>query len=98
MGTSIQEKTQRLLVEIGRGNRAAAAELLPHVYDELRGLAAAYMRRRQAGQTLQPTALVHEAFLRLVDQSAAAAGAGSASRTCRRRRSRTWTSSRSTRR
>src|SRR5919199_1132581 len=42
-----------------------AADLAPLVYDELRRLAAAYMRRERPGQTLQPTALVHEAYLRL---------------------------------
>ena len=42
-----------------------AQELAPLVYDELRRLAAAYMRRERPGQTLQPTALVHEAYLRL---------------------------------
>src|SRR5881396_752440 len=44
---------------------AAADELAPLVYDELRRLAAAYMRRERPGQTLQATALVHEAYLRL---------------------------------
>jgi len=44
-----------------------AEELAPLVYDELRRLAAAYMRRERPGQTLQATALVHEAYLRLVD-------------------------------
>lgn len=46
-----------------------AAELMPLVYDELRRLAANYLRRERRGHTLDPTALVHEAFLRLVDQS-----------------------------
>ena len=46
-----------------------AAELLPLVYSELRNLAAKYLRRERHGHTLDPTALVHEAFLRLVDQS-----------------------------
>ena len=44
---------------------AAPAELMPQVYDELRRLAANYLRRERPGQTLQATALVHEAFLRL---------------------------------
>lgn len=48
-----------------QGSRPDAAELLPAVYDELRRLAAAYMRRERPGQTLQATALVHEAYLRL---------------------------------
>src|SRR5437867_10940090 len=46
-----------------------AEELAPLVYDELRRLAAAYMRRERPGQTLQPTALVHDAYLRLVRDS-----------------------------
>jgi RNA polymerase sigma-70 factor, ECF subfamily len=48
----------------GTGNRDPA-ELMPRVYDELRRLAASYLRHERPGQTLQPTALVHEAFLRL---------------------------------
>jgi RNA polymerase sigma factor (TIGR02999 family) len=44
-------------------------ELLPLVYQELRRLAAGYLRRERAGHTLQPTALVHEAYLRMVDQT-----------------------------
>jgi RNA polymerase sigma factor (TIGR02999 family) len=51
------------------GDPAAADQLLPLVYRELRALAAAYMRRERPGHTLQPTALVHEAFIRLVDES-----------------------------
>jgi RNA polymerase sigma factor (TIGR02999 family) len=46
---------------------SAAADVAPRVYDELRRLAAAYMRRERPGQTLQPTALVHEVYLRLAD-------------------------------
>lgn len=48
------------------GDRQAADELLPVVYQELRRLAGAYLRRERPGQTLQPTALVHEAYLRLL--------------------------------
>lgn len=54
-----------LLHQIDRGDTRAAEKLLPLVYDELRKLAAAKMARESAGQTLQPTALVHEAWLRL---------------------------------
>jgi len=54
-----------LLQRIGEGDPRAAEELLPLVYDELRRLAAARMSHESAGQTLQPTALVHEAWLRL---------------------------------
>lgn len=56
----------QLLDAIGDGRKAAAEELLPLVYDELRKLAAHRLARDPAGLTLQPTALVHEAWLRLV--------------------------------
>lgn len=56
----------RILEAIGRGNPQAAGELLPLVYDELRQLAAQKLSRERPGQTLQATALVHEAWLRLV--------------------------------
>lgn len=62
------EVTQ-LLAQIERGERHASAELLPLVYDELRRLAADRLSKERAGQTLQPTALVHEAYVRLVDAS-----------------------------
>lgn len=51
------------------GNQHALNKLTPLVYKELRQLAAAYLQRERRGHTLQPTALVHEAYLRLVDQS-----------------------------
>ncbi len=56
----------RILQAIERGDSAAAADLLPLVYDELRRLAASRLARERPDHTLQPTALVHEAFLRLV--------------------------------
>ena len=56
----------RLLDAAARGDRKASAELLPLVYDELRKLAAARLAHEPPGQTLQPTALVHEAYLRLI--------------------------------
>jgi RNA polymerase sigma factor (TIGR02999 family) len=56
----------RLLDAIRTGDRQASAELLPLVYDELRRLAHAHMAHERAEHTLQPTALVHEAYLRLV--------------------------------
>jgi RNA polymerase sigma factor (TIGR02999 family) len=56
----------RLLDAAAAGDPKAAAELLPLVYDELRQLAAARLAEEKPGQTLQPTALVHEAYLRLV--------------------------------
>jgi RNA polymerase sigma factor (TIGR02999 family) len=57
----------RLLTAIDQGDPHAAGQLLSLVYEELRRLAAQKLAREPAGQTLQPTALVHEAFLRLVD-------------------------------
>jgi RNA polymerase sigma factor (TIGR02999 family) len=57
----------RLLRSIDQGNSAVAGELLPLVYDELRKLAKARLTQEKPGQTLQATALVHEAYLRLVD-------------------------------
>ena len=56
----------RLLDAVERGDLGAAADLLPLVYAELRKLAAARLKDEQAGHTLQPTALVHEAYLRIV--------------------------------
>ena len=58
----------RLLAEWAAGNRQALDDLTPMVYRELRQLAASSLRRERQGHTLQPTALVHEAYLRLVEQ------------------------------
>lgn len=58
-----------VLDAINRGESEASEKLLPLVYNELRGLAAARMSQEAAGHTLQPTALVHEAWLRLVGDS-----------------------------
>lgn len=57
-----------LLSELARGNESAAEKLIPVVYGELRRLASHYMRRERADHTLQATALVHEVFLKLVEQ------------------------------
>jgi RNA polymerase sigma-70 factor, ECF subfamily len=57
-----------LLSQWAEGNQQALNELTPLVYKELRQLAANYLRKERQGHTLQPTALVHEAYLRLVDQ------------------------------
>ncbi|HZU28192.1 MAG TPA: sigma-70 family RNA polymerase sigma factor [Bryobacteraceae bacterium] len=62
-----REVTQ-LLANWGRGDLHAREELIPLVYNELRGLASSYLRRERSDHTLQATALVHEAYLRLVDQ------------------------------
>lgn len=58
----------RLLLSYGGGDRAALDEMVPLVYDELHRLAVGYLRSERAGHTLQPTALVHEAYVRLINQ------------------------------
>ena len=60
------EDVTRILEAIDRGDSARAGDLLPLVYDELRRLAAQKLAAENAGQTLEPTALVHEAYLRLL--------------------------------
>jgi RNA polymerase sigma-70 factor, ECF subfamily len=57
-----------LLTEMANGNQAAQEKLLPLIYDQLKELARRYMRRERADHTLQTTALVHEAYVRLVHQ------------------------------
>jgi RNA polymerase sigma factor (TIGR02999 family) len=60
----------QLLASLKSGDRTAvAAKLMPLVYDEFKALAARQLRRERANHTLQPTALVHEAYLRLIDQT-----------------------------
>ncbi len=66
MGLPAMNEVTQILYAIGQGNRHAAADLLPLLYDELRKLAAQQLARESAGQTLQPTALVHEAYVRLI--------------------------------
>jgi RNA polymerase sigma factor (TIGR02999 family) len=68
MGATPSEGVTRLLVEWTDGNQGALEALLPLVYDELRRLARGYLQRERPGHTLQSTALVHEAYMRLVDQ------------------------------
>ena len=65
---SSTHEVTRLLGEWARGNQHALEELTPLVYGELRQLAAGYLRKERRGHTLQPTALVHEAYVRLVRQ------------------------------
>ena len=70
-------RVTRLLAEASAGSAAAADELLPLVYEELRRLARLKLARERPGQTLPPTALVHEAYLRLVgDPGARFSGRG----------------------
>jgi len=59
---------QRLLNEIQQGHKEAMNDLLPLVYEELRRMARAYFRRERGDHTMQPTALVHEAYMRMTDQ------------------------------
>jgi len=58
-----------LLRSVGNGSRDAVDKLLPLVYDELRRIASDYLHRERCDHTLQPTAIVHEAYLRLVNQN-----------------------------
>jgi RNA polymerase sigma-70 factor, ECF subfamily len=62
------EGITQLLIDWGKGDQAALEKLMPLVYSELRRLATNYLRRERAEHTLQPTALVNEAYLKLVDQ------------------------------
>ena len=66
-----EQRTRQLLQEIRDGHRAAADELFARVYDELRRLAGHRFGDQPPGHTLQPTALVHEVYLRLVDRTSA---------------------------
>jgi RNA polymerase sigma-70 factor, ECF subfamily len=63
------EDVTQLLIELSQGNRVKVDMLLPLIYDELRRLAMSYLRRERPDHTLQATALVHEAYLRLIDQT-----------------------------
>jgi RNA polymerase sigma-70 factor, ECF subfamily len=58
----------RLLSKVASGDERAVSRLMPLVYDELRRIAAAYLRRERPGQTLQATALVNEAYIRLIGE------------------------------
>jgi RNA polymerase sigma factor (TIGR02999 family) len=69
--TSSQHEVTNLLFRLTDGDGAALDELLPLVYAELRRVASSYLRRERQGHTLQPTALVHEAYLRMIDQTQA---------------------------
>lgn len=69
MGTLGPQEVTRLLVSWSSGNKPALDQLVPLVYKELRRLASAYLRRERSGHTLHTTDLVHEAYLRLIDQT-----------------------------
>jgi RNA polymerase sigma-70 factor (ECF subfamily) len=66
---SSPEDVTHILREVSDGDKDAPARLMPLVYDELRRLADHYLRRERPDHTLQPTALVHEAYLKLIDQT-----------------------------
>ncbi len=69
MDSKARRDATEILSKVGKADASVlAAKLLPLVYKELRALAAKYLRQERLGHTLDPTALVHEAFLRLVDQ------------------------------
>ena len=70
MGEDSSRQVTQLLIAWGQGDQEALNALTPLVYEELSRLARAYMRRERPDHTLQSTALVHEAYLRLVDQKA----------------------------
>ena len=67
--TTHQQTITQLLQGAAAGSDSAAAQLLPVVYNQLHALASAFFRDQKPGNTLQPTALVHEAYLKLVDQT-----------------------------
>src|SRR5829696_6393100 len=62
------QEITKMLHEWGNGNQEALDALLPLVYDELHRQASRFLRRERAGHTLQTTALIHEAYLKLIDQ------------------------------
>jgi RNA polymerase sigma factor (TIGR02999 family) len=69
MNRPLPNEITEQLIAWGAGDRAALDQLLPIVYQELRRMADHYLRLENPGHTLQPTALVHEAWLRLIDQT-----------------------------
>jgi len=69
MGDELQHEVTQILHKWSDGDADAPARLMPLVYDELRRQARNYLARERGAHTLQPTALVHEAYLRLVDQT-----------------------------
>ncbi|PHS01371.1 MAG: RNA polymerase subunit sigma-70 [Blastopirellula sp.] len=65
----VSDETTQLLSALSEGDTSAAERLLPLVYDELKRIAARQMNQERVGHTLQATALVHEAFIKLIDQT-----------------------------
>lgn len=68
MSSNSSGEITQMLLELTDGNADAVDQILPHIYDELRRLAGSYLRRERSDHTLQPTALVHEAYMKLIDQ------------------------------
>jgi len=68
VGPELSKQVSELLANWSKGDAEAREELMPQVYDELRKLAASHLRRERNDHTLQPTALVHEVYLRLAEQ------------------------------
>ncbi len=68
MATPPRKDVTDLLIDWSKGDQEAPNKLIPLVYDELHRLATHYLRHERPGHTLQTTALVHEAYLKLVDQ------------------------------
>lgn len=68
MSRKEQADITQMLIELTDGNKEVVNEILPLIYTELRKLAGSYLRRERGSHTLQPTALVHEAYMKLIDQ------------------------------
>src|SRR5437773_3664242 len=68
MATPARKDVTDLLIDWGKGDQEALNKLMPLVYDELHRLASRHLRHERPGHTLQTTALVHEAYLKLMDQ------------------------------
>ena len=68
MNQQAQSEITQMLIELTDGNQDVVDQILPHIYDELKRLASSYLRRERVNHTLQPTALVHEAYMKLIDQ------------------------------
>src|SRR3954469_18866000 len=58
----------QMLIALTDGNEEVVNQILPHIYDELKRLASSYLRKERSNHTLQPTALVYEAYMKLIDQ------------------------------
>src|SRR5215210_2684971 len=68
MQTPQSNQVTRLLLDWSQGDKAALDQLMPLVYQELKNLASRYLKSERPGHTLEPTALIHEAYLRMIEQ------------------------------